>query len=155
MKPWSTSEDNTLKYLWALDMTGDQIAERIFGRTPMSVLARARYIGLARRPSLNNEWTKHKDQTLTEMWMRGDTVGEMAQAMCRSYQGIINRARRLKLPRRRDDKEWAAKAREAARGFSLSRDLNPETLNYDKLDHKFQELWAVKHGWRDYEDIAA
>ena len=148
MKSYSTQEDNTLKYLWSLNMTGDQIAERMPGRTPMSVLARARYIGLARRPSLNNEWTKDRDATLREMWMRGDSIGAMARAMCRSYQGIINRARRLKLPRRRDNTEWKKPQLPPTK-------FDPDTVNYDKIDRKFQELWAEKLGWLNYEDIAA
>ena len=143
---WLPHEDSTLTKLWGKKYSAKNIARWIPNTGPKAVTRRAAQLGLElRRKKRKDGWPEADEATLARMWEEGAHVSEIAIAIGRSEAAVSKRASVLDLPPRKPFTPVSA----------MGRDLNPETLNYDKLDRKFQELWAVKYGWRDYEDVAA
>ena len=76
MRDWTERETALLTELWAQNLSGPAIAERI-GRSPHAVWCRKSYIGLSRRAVYWGHWSEDLVEALSRLWKAGLSATEI------------------------------------------------------------------------------
>jgi hypothetical protein len=141
---WSGAEDVILRDGYADGLTCEQIAAELVPRTPASVTARARRLGLA---TYGRRWTTDNDARLRHR-LRFDSVDRAARHPGRTPEAIRRRARSLGLAApcrpgsRRSRTRWTAEEDDL---LALHAALNPAVLGalLGRSDHAIAARCAV------------
>ena len=76
MRDWTERETALLTELWAQNLSGPEIADRI-GRSPHAVWCRKSYIGLGRRAVYWGHWSEDLVEALSRLWKAGFSATEI------------------------------------------------------------------------------
>ena len=98
---WTASEDDLLRSGYESGLSCHAIATDLLAgrRTPESVSARARKLGLA---TYARTWTDEEERALRQLALSGAAVSEAAQRLARTPEAIRRRARKLGVVLARD-----------------------------------------------------
>ena len=125
---WAEWEDAVLRDGYTSALPCAEIARQLPQRTPTSVAARARKLGLI---SYARRWSTDDDQRLMQLTARAATLEDVAQRLGRTPEAIRRRAARLAIespspaPAPRQARRWSREEDELLR---LHHALNPARL---------------------------
>ncbi len=95
-KRWQPEEDNLLRMLWPT-VTWETIVAALPSRTPESINQRASRLKIKRQwqrevPDRESQWTKAEEARLKELYVGGESAGEIAGMLGRTERAIRGRA---------------------------------------------------------------